>query len=78
MGYLFCQFNPQDVEDEVDQVRAQAKGQEIDEAKVRDSIEARLEKNLVRYSVEARQGRRGGDTVKINIDTISKSVVFLW
>lgn len=49
--WSFCQFDPQDVEDEVDQVRAQAKGQEIDEAKVRDSIEARLEKNMVRYGI---------------------------
>lgn len=41
------------MEDEIDQVRAQAKGQEIDEAKVRDSIEARLEKNMVRYDISS-------------------------
>ena len=48
------QFDPQEVEEELDQVRAQAKGQEIDEEKVRDSIEARLEKDLVRRGWEGR------------------------
>ncbi|CAM9747761.1 unnamed protein product [Ascophyllum nodosum] len=47
-------FDPQEVEEELDQVRAQAKGQEIDEEKVRDSIEARLEKDLVLDWIEER------------------------
>lgn len=42
------QFDPREVVDQMDLVRAQAKGQEVDEAAAKDKIEAQLERDLVR------------------------------
>lgn len=45
---LLPQFDPREVVDQMDLVRAQAKGQEVDEAAAKDKIEAQLERDLVR------------------------------
>lgn len=39
--------NKQEVEDQIELIRAELKGQEMDEDKARDQVEAQLEKNLV-------------------------------
>ncbi|CAN0109835.1 unnamed protein product, partial [Hapterophycus canaliculatus] len=40
-------YEPSEVEDQMDLLRAQAKGQEFDEAKAKDKIEAQLEREMV-------------------------------
>lgn len=42
------QYEQSEVTDQMDLLRAQAKGQEFDEAKAQDKIEAQLERELVR------------------------------
>lgn len=42
------QYEQSEVADQMDLLRAQAKGQEFDEAKAQDKIEAQLERDMVR------------------------------
>ena len=42
------QYEKSDVDDQMDLLRAQAKGQEFDEPKAQDKIEAQLEREMVR------------------------------
>lgn len=43
-----AQFDPREVTDQLDLMRAEAKGQEFNEAVAKDKIEATIERNLVR------------------------------
>lgn len=53
----YCaQFDPREVIDQLDLMRAEAKGQEFNEAVAKDKIEATLERNLVRYPAEGSRG----------------------
>lgn len=53
------QYEESDVTDQMDLLRAQAKGQEFDEAKAQDKIEAQLEREMVRdaYNAHAKRER---------------------